>query len=351
VTEPSFNRTVSIRGRAVGPGEPCLIIAEAGVNHFGSMAKAFELVDLAVEAKADVLKIQHFRTDLLVGPSAPEWRDRLREKELSDDQVLEIRDYCDRRGITFMCTGHDEAAVAFLDQTADVPAFKVGSGEVENWPHLEELGRRGKPIILSTGMYTMAQIEAAIAAVAEGVCRDLAVLHCVTSYPTDPADVNLAVMAQIRAVFDGPVGYSDHTEGTAVPLAAVALGADVIEKHITIDRDVPNAQDWKVSCDPSNFARFVADIREVEAARGGQPKDLADAEHASRLWARKSLTAASDIAAGTVIAADMVVAQRPGDGMAPHRVGEVLGKRARVAIAAGTKLALEMVSETDGNAA
>ncbi|MCP5367813.1 MAG: N-acetylneuraminate synthase family protein [Hyphomicrobiales bacterium] len=334
----TFAREFAIAGRAVGPGHPCLVIAEAGVNHFGDMDKALALVDLAVDAGADVLKIQHFRTDVLVGPSAPDWRERLRSKELSDTQVLRIRDHCDRRGILFMCTGHDEDSLDFLDREAGVPAFKVGSGEVGNWPSLTAMARRGKPIILSTGMYEMADISAALEAIAAGGGREVAVLHCVTSYPTDPADVNLAVMGQIRDLFPGPVGYSDHTTGTAVPLAAVALGADVIEKHITIDRDVPNAQDWKVSCDPSNLAAFVAGIREVEAARGGAPKALATAERQSLLWARKSLTAARDIAAGECLTADMLVAQRPGDGLPPSRIGEVVGRTAHRSFARGTKI-------------
>ncbi|MBM3555097.1 MAG: N-acylneuraminate-9-phosphate synthase, partial [Alphaproteobacteria bacterium] len=183
----------------------------------------------------------------------------------------------------------------------------------------------------------------ALVVIAAAGGREVAVLHCVTAYPVDPADVNLAVMAEIRSFFEGPVGYSDHTAGTAVPLAAVALGAEVLEKHITIDRDVPNAQDWKVSCDPSNLAKFVADLREVEAARGGGPKRLAEAEKQSILWARKSLTAASDLPAGTVLAAVHLIAQRPGDGIPPSQAEALLGRRLRQAVPSGTKLAWDMV--------
>lgn len=339
----AFSTVIDIAGRKVGPGHPCLIIAEAGVNHFGDMGKAHALIDLAVSAGADVVKFQHYSADLLVGPSAPGWRERLRTKELTDSQILDLKRYCDRRGIVFMCTGHDERALDFLDRTAEVPAFKVGSGEIENWPSLEAMARRGKPVILSTGMYTLNQIADAVAALAKGGCRQLAVLHCVTAYPADPGDINLAAMAQIRGIFPGPVGYSDHTAGTAVPLAAVALGAHVIEKHITLDRDVPNAQDWKVSCDPTNFARFVADIREVEAARGGGVKTPSEAELSSVLWARKSLTAAHDIAAGQKIAPEDLVAQRPGDGIPPSRLAEVVGRSARHTIAMGSKIVLDML--------
>lgn len=338
-----FSPSFAIAGRPVGGDAPCLVIAEAGVNHFGSLEKAFALVDLAASAGADVLKLQHYQADRVVGPSAPEWRERLRTKELSDADILRIRDHCDARGIIFMCTAHDEEALDFLDRVAGVPAFKVGSGEVENWPSLEAMARRGKPIILSTGMYAMDQIHEAARRIGEAGCRELAILHCVTAYPVDPALVNLAVIDQLRAFFPGPVGYSDHTAGTAVPLAAVARGAKIVEKHITIDRDVPNAQDWKVSCDPSSLAKFIADLREIEAALGGGTKHLTETELQSIQWARKSLTALGDIAAGAVLDTAMLVSQRPGDGLPPSRLAEVVGRRTRVAIPAGTKLTLEML--------
>jgi N,N'-diacetyllegionaminate synthase len=333
-----FSTTFKIADRLVGPNHPCLVIAEAGVNHFGDIQKAFDLVDMAHEASADILKLQHFKTDELIGKSAPDWRDRLRNKELKDEEILLIKERCVERGIIFMCTGHDEKTLRFLDQEVNIPAFKIGSGEVSNWPSLKKIAGRKKPMILSTGMYETIDIETAINTIHEGGCEQLAVLHCVTAYPTNPADANLSVMNQIRSFFKGPVGYSDHTEGTAVPLAAVAMGADIIEKHITIDRNIPNAQDWKVSCDPSNFAKFVSDIREIELARGGTSKKLTKDEHASLLWARKSLHACCDIPAGTIVREDMIVAQRPGDGMEPYRIEEVIGKKAIEEILSGVKI-------------
>jgi N,N'-diacetyllegionaminate synthase len=338
-----FAKSLEINGRRVGEGAPCYVIAEAGVNHFGSLEKAYALVDMAKVAGADAVKFQHYRTERLVGAAAPEWRARLRSKELSDQQMLSIRNYCDSRRITFICTAHEEEALDFLDREAGVPAFKIGSGEVENWPYLANIARRGKPIILSTGMYTLEQIREAIAVLGDNGCRELAVLHCVTAYPTDPADVNLSVMQQIRRFFEGPVGYSDHTLGTAVPLAAVALGAELIEKHITIDVDVPDAQDWKVGCTPQTLAPFIADIRAIEAARGGAPKQLAAAEQRSLQWARKGLAAARAIAAGETIRPDMVFAQRPGDGLPPSRLPEIIGRRTRIAIEPGEKISLDLL--------
>jgi N-acetylneuraminate synthase/N,N'-diacetyllegionaminate synthase len=338
-----FARSFEIAGRQVGGGAPCFIIAEAGVNHFGSLDKARGLVDLAKRAGADAVKFQHYRTDRLVGSSAPEWRDRLRTKELADADMAAIAAYCAEQGILFLCTGHEEEAVEFLDRRLGVPAFKVGSGEVQNWPYLADIARRGKPIIISTGLYSLEQIHEALGVLAQNGAREVAVLHCVTAYPADPAVINLDVMRQIREFFEGPVGYSDHTAGTAVPLAAVALGAAVLEKHITLDFDVPNAQDWKVSCGPDDLGKFVADARAIEAARGGGTKTLAETERKSVLWARKSITAATDIPAGSRITAEMLMMQRPGDGLTGEAWNRVVGATATRAIPGGTKVGWDML--------
>ena len=343
MTAPRFARAFEIAGRQVGGGAPCYVIAEAGVAHFGSIEKACRLVDLASTAGADCVKFQHFKEDRLIGETSPEWRDRLRSRELSDADMMRVRDAARGHGIPFLCTGHEERALDFLDREAEVPAFKIGSGEVENWPFLADIGRRGKPVILSTGMYTIEQVAAALDVLAESGCREVAVLHCVTAYPVAPKDVNLRVMQQIRGIFDGPVGYSDHTAGTAVPLAAVAMGAEVIEKHITLDVDVPNAQDWKVSCTAETLPRFMADVREIEAALGDGERRVSEVEQQSIQWARKSLTSVVAIERGALIRSDMLIGQRPGDGLPPSRIGEVVGRRARVAIPAGTKLSMDML--------
>lgn len=337
-----FAPTFSIAGRSVGGGAPCYVIAEAGVSHFGSVDKAFALVDLAVSARADAVKFQHFHSDRLVGESSPDWLRRLRSRELSDADMLRVAEHCRKSDITFICTAHEEVALDFLDKEIGVPAFKIGSGEVENWPYIANVARRGKPVILSTGMYTIDLIDTALEVLGENGCREAAVLHCVTAYPADPATINLDTMRQIAGRFAGPVGYSDHTSGTTVALAAVALGAKVIEKHITLDFNVPDAQDWKVSCGPADLAAFVADVRTVESALGGGPRRLSEIEEQSILWARKSLTAARDIACGETIDADMLTSLRPGDGLPPSQLAGVVGRRARLAIPRGTKIALNM---------
>ena len=338
---PSF----AINGREVGGGAPCLVIAEAGVAHFGSMEKARALVDLARLAQADVVKFQHFRSDRLFGPSAPDWRRRMSSRQLPDTDMAALSRYCAEQKITFVCTAHDEVSLDFLDRELDVPAFKVGSGEVENWPFLANIARRGKPVIVSTGLYTLEHIRRTVDVFAENGCRELAILHCVTSYPADPATINLDVMGQIRTFFSGPVGYSDHTAGTAVPLAAVALGAEVLEKHIAMDFNVPDAQDWKVSCGPADFPKFVSDLRAVEAARGGKQKSLSAAEAQSALWARKSITSACEIPKGARITGDMLILQRPGDGLSGSHWNDIVGAVATRPISTGTKIGWDMIEQ------
>jgi N-acetylneuraminate synthase/N,N'-diacetyllegionaminate synthase len=339
-----FSPSFAIADRLIGQGTPCFVIAEAGVAHFGDMNKARRLVDLAVQAKCDVVKFQHFRVNTLFGPSAADWRRRMSNRQLTDEQMAEVNAYALVQDIPFICTGHDEESLDFLDRVVNVPAFKIGSGEVENWPFLQNIARRGKPIILSTGLYTLDLIREAISVIAGAGCNRLAILHCVTAYPADPSSINLDVMRQIREFFPGPVGYSDHTAGTVIPLAAVALGAQLIEKHISLDFNLPDAQDWKVSCGPEDFAQFVAEVRTVEAARGGTAKQLSDAESSSVLWARKSIAAAHDIREGTRITADMLILQRPGDGLPGTAMERVVGTVAKRPIQAGTKIALDMLA-------
>ena len=340
-----FADSFEIAGRSIGGGAPCLVVAEAGVAHFGDINKAFRLVDMAVDARADVFKTQHFHTDQLISTSSPDWRARLQSRELSDKDIARVHSYCLKRGITFLCTAHDDAALDFLDRELNVAGFKIGSGEVENWPYLENVARRGKPIILSTGMYTLDQVQKAAEVIWQAGGRELALLHCVTSYPTPPAEVNLDAMRQMRTIFSGPIGYSDHTVGATVPLAAVTLGAAIVEKHITIDINVPNAQDWKVSCTAETLAPFVAAVRDTEAAIGGWAKRPVTSEKTALSWARKSITSATELAAGHVLAAADVLFQRPGYGLPPSQLASVLGRRVRSKIPAGTSITAEMLEE------
>lgn len=331
----SFNHTFSIDGRLIGADCPAYIIAEAGVAHFGSKAKALELVDLAVAAGADAVKFQVFQADSLISSAAPEWKKRLSSRCLPFADFKEIQSYCRQKGITFFATAHDEPSLEYID-TLHVPAYKIGSGEVDNWPFIKKIAGRGKPVIFSTGMYTLDQVRVALALFAESANREVAVLHCVTSYPTPPVEVNLLAMNTIREAFQVVTGYSDHTQGYHFPLAAVALGAKIIEKHISLDFDVPDAQDWKVSCGWHDLPLFVQQVREIEEGLGTGEILPTLSEQKSLAWARKSLVAATDIMAGDVLDRDKVVCKRPGTGIPPSELDNYLGRRAKVGIPADT---------------
>lgn len=319
------------------------VIAEAGVAHFGDMELARRLVTLAAGAGADAFKTQFFDVDALIARRAPEWRERLRPRNLTLAQARELKALCEERGLLFMSTAHDETRIPWL-AALDVPAVKVGSGERNNPAFLTRLAGLGKPMVVSTGMYREPDVVEAVEACAAGGCERLALLHCVTSYPTPPEQVNLAAMDRLCAIFPGPVGYSDHTADGLAVLAAVARGARIVEKHITILRDIPNAQDWKVSAGPESFAALVADIRRVEALVGHGRKEPAPCEEAGEGWALKSLVAARELAAGLVLAAGDLAAKRPGDGILPNQMGRLLGRRLRRRLAADEPLALEDVT-------
>lgn len=334
-----FSKTFDIAGRTVGEHCPVYIVAEAGVAHFGSVEKAKDLVDLAVNANVDAVKFQVFKTGELICAESEEWIGRLSSKELPYEAFVDISRYCKEKGITFFATAHDEASLDFLDEL-DVPVYKIGSGEVDNWPFIKKVAGKGKPVILSTGMYTWEQIEKAVEIFDEANNPDLAILHCVTSYPTDPDLVNLRAINTILRL--GVIaGYSDHTRGFHFPLAATALGAAIIEKHITLDFDVPNAQDWKVSCGSDDLHLMVDQIREIEVGLGHGEKEPCHAEKKSLAWARKSLVAACDIAAGQAITRDILVSKRPGSGISPADTEKVTGKKLVVDIRKDTVITWE----------
>lgn len=327
-----------IGNRPIGRGAPVFVIAEAGVAHFGALERAFELLRMAVAARADCFKIQIFDVEALFAAELPEWRDRLRPRNLSFEEVRRLKEACDREGLLFTATAHDATRIQWLLDLA-LPVLKIGSGERNNTGFIGELARLGKPIILSTGMYRDADVVEAAETCARAGCRELALLHCVSSYPTPDSDVNLAAMDRLADLFSGPVGYSDHTPDHLASIAAVARGARIIEKHITVLRDVPNAQDWKVSCGPEDFPAFVESLRRVETMIGRRAKEPTASERTALSWALKSLVAARPLAGGHVLEADDVTAKRPGTGIPPNRLGELIGRRLRRDVAADHRFA------------
>ena len=346
---------ISIGERVIGPGKPVFIIAEAGVNHNGSLELAKQLVDKAVEAGADAVKFQTFKAEKVVSSDAPKAAyqksttdpaesqlEMIRRLELPYEAFGELKTYCDRCGIMFMSTPFDDDSVDFLDSIG-VPVFKIPSGEVVNHPFLEYVARKGRPLIMSTGMSYLSEVDEAVRVIDNTGNDQLVVLHCVSNYPADSADVNLRAMQTMATAFQVPVGYSDHTLGIEIPLAAVALGACVIEKHFTLDRGLPGP-DHRASLEPAELKAMVQGIRKVEQALGDGRKAPALSEEDTRRVARRSLVAAHDILAGTVLTEEAIAIMRPGTGLPPALRQYVAGRRARIDISAGSLLSLEMLN-------
>lgn len=320
--------------------QPVRVIAEAGVNHNGSLEVAKRLVEVAAEAGADFVKFQTFRADALVTRSAPKaaYQERLTEPGESQGEMLrkleldeaahrELLEHCRKAGIRFLSTAFDFPSIALL-QRLGMDTWKVPSGEITNLPMLRTIGGLGQEVILSTGMSTLEEVRAAHGVlVAAGTAPErISILHCTTEYPADVADVNLRVLDLLARTFpSSPIGYSDHTEGIEVSLAAVALGAAVLEKHFTLDRGMPGP-DHQASLEPGELVDLVRGIRKVSLALGTSEKKPSAAELRNRDVARKSIVAARAIRKGEAFSAENLAVKRPGTGLSPMRWDEVLGR-------------------------
>ena len=345
---------IEISGRKVGPGNSCFIIAEAGVNHNGSLDLAIKLVDAAVAVGADAVKFQTFKADRLVTKEAPKAGyqiratgdsgtqfEMLKRLELTEEDHRALISHCDGCGIRFLSTPFEEESADFI-QTLGIPAFKLPSGEITNLPFLAHVAGKGKPIILSTGMATLQEVDAAIDAITRAGNKRLVLLQCVSEYPADPVEANLRAMVSMRIAFGFPVGFSDHTPGIAVAIAAAALGACVVEKHFTLDREMPGP-DHRASLEPEEFAEMVRGIRIVESALGDGDKRPGAGETANAAAARKSLVAACDIPSGTVLGSEHIAIKRPGTGIPPGKREFLIGRKMKVAVAAGTLFDWELL--------
>lgn len=332
----------------------CLIIAEAGVNHNGSILLAKKLIDAAVEAKVDFVKFQTFKADKLVSKSAKKadyqkinlgndaddlQLTMLRKLELSEDDHFELFDYAKKRGIKLFSTAFDEDGIDFLERLG-IEIFKIPSGEITNLPYLKKIASKKKPTILSTGMATLGEIEAAISVLlSNGQTREmLTVLHCNTEYPTPFEDVNLMAMNTLKAAFGVQVGYSDHTTGIEVPIAAVALGASCIEKHFTLDRTM-EGPDHKASLEPQELRAMVQAIRNIENAISGNGLKVPSAsEIKNKSIARKSIHLKLDLQAHHVLVESDLIMKRPGNGITPMDLDFVLGRKLKEPLSADTML-------------
>ena len=332
--------------------ERCFVIAEAGVNHDGDLGRARELVAVAAAAGADAVKFQTFAAERLVTADAPKaaYQRRgpedaetqaalLRRLELDADAHVALRDCAAAHGIEFLSTPYDAASADLLERIG-VARFKLASGDLTNLPLLRHVARKGRPVVASTGMATLAEVASAVEALRGAGARDLTLLHCTSSYPADTAECNLRAIGTLRRAFGTSVGYSDHTPGTEIACAAVALGARVIEKHFTLDRRLPGP-DHRASLEPEELAQLVARVRAVESALGDGVKRPAASEEEARRLARRSLVAARDLPAGAALAPEDLAARRPARGLPPAALDAVIGRELRAPLRSGEALRWE----------
>ncbi len=349
-------QSIFIAGRAIGPGHPTFIIAEAGVNHNGQTALALQLIDAAAAAGADAVKFQTFKAEKLVTKSAKmadyqvqnigsesSQLEMLRKLELQYADHAMLKSYAEQQGLVFMSTPFDQDGIDFLRELG-VAAFKAGSGDLTNLPYLEKMARQGLPMIISTGMAVMEECVEAVASIRNAGNPDLIVLHCTTNYPCPEPEVNLLAMRTMAETLGCMVGYSDHTDGVLVPQLAVAAGAHVIEKHFTLDRNM-DGPDHKASLEPHELQEMVRMIRQVETIMGHGEKIPNASEAKIKEAARKSIVAGQSIAAGTVILAEMLDIKRPGTGISPKKMQNLVGKRAKANIEADTLITWDMLDE------
>ncbi len=333
------------------------IIAEAGVNHNGSMANAKKLIDAAKASDADFVKFQTFKTELNISKKAEKAKyqvdttgaeesqyEMVKKLEFSFDEFVELKQYCDQVGIGFLSTAFDLPSIEALKNLQNV--FKVPSGEITNYPYLKAISTLNKKIIVSTGMANMSEISDAIKILtSEKLCiSDICILHCNTEYPTPMGDVNLKAMLSIGKEFGVSIGYSDHTLGIEIPIAAVALGASVIEKHFTLDQSLPGP-DHRASLNPQELAAMVKGIRNIELAMSGNGvKSPSPSELKNIVVARKSIHTSRIILKGTILAEDDLISLRPGNGISPMEWQNVLGKRVNCDLPAFEILTEEIIS-------
>jgi N-acetylneuraminate synthase/N,N'-diacetyllegionaminate synthase len=339
---------VDIAGRQLGDGHPPFVIAEAGVNHNGQRALALDLVDAAAESGADAVKFQTFSANRLVTADAAQaayqqhraaassQREMLRALELEPTALRAARDRATARGLLFLSTPFDIGAVELLAEL-EVPAYKIGSGDLTNVVLLRAVARHQRPVLLSTGMATLSEIDAAVAVLAAAGDPPLVLLQCTSAYPAPVASANLRAMDTLNERYGTPVGYSDHTDGIAVAIAASSLGAAVIEKHLTLNRSLPGP-DHAASLEPAQFAAMAVGIRDAYDALGSPDKAPTDEERQNRQVARRSLVLTRALIAGEAISVSDLDAMRPAEGISPLRIDEVVGRHAAHGLPAGKPL-------------
>jgi N-acetylneuraminate synthase len=337
----------------IGEKQPCFIIAEAGVNHNGQLNIAKKLVDAAVSAKADAVKFQTFKAEGVVTDNAGiasyakknigknlKQLEMIKHYELSYDEFKQLKKYCDHKKILFLSTPHSFDAIDFLEDL--VPAYKFGSGDLTNIPALQYASRKKKPILLGTGMATLQEVRTAIRTIHKSGNRQIIILHCTTNYPCPIEEVNLRAMLTMQNTLNCLVGYSDHTIGLTVPVMAATLGAVVIEKHFTLDKTMPGP-DHIASLEPEELKQMVTAIRNVETILGSYAKKPTRSEQEIMKLVRKSIVASQSIKKGVILRRNMLEIKRPGTGLSPIHLQQLLGKKTKKSITKDEHIRLNMV--------
>jgi N-acetylneuraminate synthase/N,N'-diacetyllegionaminate synthase len=346
-------RRIEIRGKMLGDGEPCFVIAEAGVNHNGSLDAAKKLIDIAKWAGADAVKFQAFSADDLVTKDAEKAEyqkaacgpqsqyDMIKGLELGEDEFRELARYSKERELIFLSTPFSARSADILEDIG-VPAYKIASGDLTNIPLLKHIARKAKPLIISTGMSVLEEVEYALEAVREEGSKDIALLHCITSYPARLGEANLRAINTLRKEFGLPTGFSDHTLGIIAPIAAVAMGACILEKHFTLDKSLPGP-DHKASMEPSGLKEMVDALRDVEKAMGTGEKVPSLEEEKIKKVARRSIVAGINIPKGAAISEEMLTLKRPGMGLSSINIPEIVGRRTKRSISRDELIGWEML--------
>tara|TARA_Y100000816_G_scaffold122065_1_gene85788 strand:- start:24710 stop:25738 length:1029 start_codon:yes stop_codon:yes gene_type:complete len=326
-----LKKRVKLGDRFVGPEDPVYIIAEGGLSNWGDVELAKLQVDAAMAAGADAIKFQAQSTDELVSKKVdPNWYKRLKYKELSYENIKELWKYCEIRNIQCFITAHTEIDLDFLDNEINVPFFKVGSGESINKVFLKNVAQRKKPIIISFGLhYSLEEIAESIKVLTDNGAKDIVILHCLTTYPSPPESCNLKMIDELKKKFKCPVGYSDHSRGIHIPIAAVTLGAKIIEKHLSFNKFDKRSFDNAGSCLPEDLVMLVDQIRDIELAINSNNASRKKEIQRSRKWASQSIVASKTINKGEKISKKMIALKRPGVGLSPSNVSKIIGKKTR----------------------
>jgi N,N'-diacetyllegionaminate synthase len=348
-----MGKTIQIGPKKIGEKQPCFIIAEAGVNHNGKLSLAKKIVDAAVRARVDAVKFQTYKAEGVVTNNAANASyaqknigknltqlQMIKRYELSYDSFKELKRYCDKKRILFLSTPHSFDAIDFLKDL--VPAYKFGSGDLTNLPALHYASQKHKPMLLGTGMATLQEVRTAVRTIHKTGNHQIILLHCTTNYPCPPEEVNLRAMLTMQNTLNCPVGYSDHTIGLTVPIMAATLGAVVIEKHFTLDKSLPGP-DHIASLEPEELTQMVDQIRSVETILGSYAKKPTRSEKEILKLVRKSIVAKHPIKKGVILRRDMLDLKRPGTGLSPVYLHQLLGKKTKKSLTKDEQIRLSMV--------